>query len=494
MDFKYEKLNFDRYNNRLNNITNNSRLTELGIRKELIGKTTYGYDLYDYVIGNGKKDLFIVGGMHGSEIISVDFVTQLLEHVPELTNYDPNLITLHIIPNINPEGFDITTSTLVNINDDKFKDESFDYYLRYRIDNIVSSYLNVLDNGFKNINNIISPKIFLNVIKKSFKEKEWSSLCDKRAVPKMVLFEKYVMSIDENKDFLGIIYDIKTGIDKLILNSKEDIYFCSALKRIDDSIFDYVLWDNFFNINKNTGSRLYQEKFKDIRITGTKNNLLADDVKKVLNNLGIPRGAQVKFDATGKFINLNQNTINNPGIKIMQNSEIIYGFSPSNNVINYYDGPIGKPTFDPYNFTYCIENTAINRLIDISYSCNRLVGVLLYHGTGGLVYYKVQEDKNLCEYNDILTESYIDKTGYKKVEREEYTGYGDYLRQRYPGVLLIELSKMGGNPIAPYGDISNIERVIMDNIYGFDNLVGKINELINTDKIVKNKKVKKLTK
>ena len=485
MDFKYEKLNYDRYIDRLDNINCNYKLMELGLKRELIGKTSYGYGLYDYVIGNGKKDLFVVGGTHGSEIISVDFVTQLLEHIPKLTNYDPNVITLHIIPNINPEGFDITTNVLANISDDIFKDESFDYYLRYRIDNIVSNYLNVLDTNFKNINNIITSKLFLNVIKESFNKNEWTTLCEKRAVPKMVLLEKYIKGIDDNKDFLQIVYDIKVGIDKLILNNKEDIYFCSVLKRIDASLFSFVLWDNIFNINKNTGSRLYQEKFKDIEITGTKNNLLAEDVKRVLNYKGIPNGAQVKFDATGKFINLNQNIINNPGIKAMRNSEIVYGASPSNNVRKYCDGIIGKSTENPYDFTYCAENAAINRLIDISDSDNRLAGILLYHSTGGMIYSKIEANKDINEYNDILADAYIEKTGYRKIESEEHIGYGDYLRQRYPGVLLIELSKMGGNPIAPYGDISNIERVITDNINGFDNMIGKINKLINTDKNVK---------
>ena len=35
------------------------------------------------------------------------------------------------------------------------------------------------------------------------------------------------------------------------------------------------------------------------------------------------------------------------------------------------------------------------------------------------------------------------------------TGIGDLLREKYRNAYLLELSKMGGNPIGPYGDRKN---------------------------------------
>ena len=67
------------------------------------------------------------------------------------------------------------------------------------------------------------------------------------------------------------------------------------------------------------------------------------------------------------------------------------------------------------------------------------------------------------QYNQTLAEIYERSTNYQILEESSTTGYGDYLRRTYPGVLLIELSKMGGNPLGPYGDKSNTIRVFEEN-------------------------------
>ena len=48
-----------------------------------------------------------------------------------MEGFDANGIKLHIIPLQNPEGFDISTSTLKMICDDNFREKSYEYYLRY---------------------------------------------------------------------------------------------------------------------------------------------------------------------------------------------------------------------------------------------------------------------------------------------------------------------------------------------------------------------------
>ena len=104
-DILYKKLDLKTFDERITEIEKDYRLHELGLRKNVY-LSQYCYPINEYIIGNGKKDLFIVGGTHGSEIISVDFVLQLLKNLPDLKDYDPNLITLHVIPLQNPEGFD----------------------------------------------------------------------------------------------------------------------------------------------------------------------------------------------------------------------------------------------------------------------------------------------------------------------------------------------------------------------------------------------------
>ena len=77
---------------------------------------------------------------------------------------------------------------------------------------------------------------------------------------------------------------------------------------------------------------------------------------------------------------------------------------------------------------------------------------------------------NILQYNQELAFYYNQKTQYQLLDESSLTGYGDYLRKTYPGVLLIELSKMGGNPLGPYGDKENIERVYEENINALDSI------------------------
>ena len=66
---------------------------------------------------------------------------------------------------------------------------------------------------------------------------------------------------------------------------------------------------------------------------------------------------------------------------------------------------------------------------------------------------------------------YKDYTNYKILNESDSTGYGDYLRRTYPGVLLIELSKMGGNPLGPYGDKNNIYEVFNENTKALTSII-----------------------
>ena len=140
------------------------------------------------------------------------------------------------------------------------------------------------------------------------------------------------------------------------------------------------------------------------------------------------------------------------------------------NIKNYTPGPLGIPTIDVNNFKYAYENIVLENLIKTSIAKKTYLATILYHGTGGLIYYKpyqeLMDDKkyqSYLEFNENLANTYEKETNYKILNESDFTGYGDYLRRTYPGVLLIELSKMGGNPIGPYGDVDNIYEVFDKN-------------------------------
>ncbi len=470
---EYELLNYNRYLNRLSDIERNEYLIGLDIRKNVLGYTKYGYELDEYLVGNGDKDLFIVGGTHGSEIISVDFVTQLMNNIELLDNYNPNEVTLHFIPNQNPEGFNITTEALKKVNTFNFEGESKDYYIRYRLDNLLNSYLNRINIRLKFVDGVIDHNKYLEVLKESFMFAEWKNLCDEqKGVKELRILEKFIKAIENVKNFADLYSLINNVIDKM-KKVVSNPYFEIVIDRLNLSLFsDELLYDinshNIIEINKSVGKRLYQDFISNPDISNTYNKNLGSKIDSDFTKYNINKGSLIKFDPNGDYVNLNKNNINNKGI-------IRIGGSPSNNIMDNTVGPIGINTADKDNFEYAFENKVLLDLLNISNARCRLCGVILYHGTGGLVYSKPYDKES--RYNELLSESYIEKSSYKKVEKSENTGFGDYLRSNYPGVLLIELSKMGGNPIAPYGDYNNFNNVINDNIKAIDNLLLTIKEI-----------------
>ena len=98
-------------------LTENSQVRKFLItKKENLGITSCGLPIEHYTIGTGDKHIVIMGAMHGSEIISTDFVLQLMEKMSigderfkflESGNY-----TIDFIPMANPEGYLITTTAV----------------------------------------------------------------------------------------------------------------------------------------------------------------------------------------------------------------------------------------------------------------------------------------------------------------------------------------------------------------------------------------------
>ena len=493
-NIKYEKLNFTNYQNRIKNLFKNEKLLKLGLKKTTLTKTEYGYNLDCITIGYGNNDLFIVAGTHGSEIISIDFVTQLIEKIDTLNNFDPNIFKINIIPIQNPEGFDISSTTFNNIDDDDYEESSYEYYLRYRTDNLIINTIKDLDsflNNFINNQNIINPNEFLNKLKLFIKVNKKLKLLEKNnAIPKIKIFNNLLLELPKQNSFselkINLLNICDTTISKLNSNNLQDMFLKLFLLELKKYFSNKALWES---IENNKQIRLYQKMFAEYKIKDLQSPLLEKDINKMYKLYKLPNGSQITHDATGIGINLNANNKFNPGILAAKTKTMIWGPAPKNNIQNYTPGPIGTATYDPNNFKYAKENKALYKLIENSYQKGTYLMTLLYHGTGGLIYYKPYQDmmndntyNKYYDYNKTLANIYSRKTNYTILEESGKTGYGDLLRRTYPGVLLIELSKMGGNPIGPYGDYNNIYTTINDNLNAIDNILKYLKQKINKNK------------
>lgn len=116
------------------------------IKKDLNSKkTNLGYGIPHYTVGNGNKHIVLVAGVHGNEIISVDFMLKAMEDIAnnegEFKDIDFNDVTLDILPINNPEGYIIATSAIRtrisrNMSDEEIEKISLEYYQKFRTDNV----------------------------------------------------------------------------------------------------------------------------------------------------------------------------------------------------------------------------------------------------------------------------------------------------------------------------------------------------------------------
>jgi len=479
-NINYEFIDYSKYQERLHNLLINPHLQEYGISKLNLGKTTYGYDIDCLKLGHGPKHIFLVGGTHGSEIISVDYVTQLLNNIPHLANFSPADFTLFVIPLQNPEGFIISTDSLNehHIATD-FKSHSYDYYKRYKMDNLIRLFIRDYNTFLGNSKSQGIPPISLFI--KQFQQflNENNNLKKlQELIPELSLLVAKLNQIENIPDYNNFRYTlIKTyqGLSQEATNP----YFLTVLTILTN----YSLNHEFGNkLSSSDILKFHQEMFADLNFQ-IRNFNLRQNVLSMYRRFGHAKGSQVAFDATGTGINLNENHPLNPGLKIIRQNDIFMAVGARNNLRNYVPGPIGVPTLDIDNFAFAPENKALYRLLKQSYTEGKYYATFLFHSTGGMIFYKPdarylenESYQEIYNYNRQLADIYHDDTDYKLIESSDFTGYGDLLRRTFPGVLLIELSKMGGNPIAPYGDENNIYKTYTDNFAAFDHILNYLHK------------------
>lgn len=112
------------------------------IRKEdPIGTTLFGYKINKYTIGNGPNHIVVYGATHGCELITTSFILEMLGEISQNRNEYMEFIknnTLHVIPVLNPEGYEIASSAVNEVLKDKTLEETEEicreYYKAYKLD------------------------------------------------------------------------------------------------------------------------------------------------------------------------------------------------------------------------------------------------------------------------------------------------------------------------------------------------------------------------
>ena len=89
------------------------RVLDSEVPWETIGKSVEGRDIYQYVTGDGEKNVLIIGGFHGAEIrgaeLALEFAGYLHVEKPDLSG-----VRMVVVPVLNPDG--LVRQTRVNAN------------------------------------------------------------------------------------------------------------------------------------------------------------------------------------------------------------------------------------------------------------------------------------------------------------------------------------------------------------------------------------------
>lgn len=441
-NIEYKLKTYEEVQDKLNKITTSSNKYPV-FKCDNLGYSSCGFPIEHYKIGNGPIHITYMGGCHGNEIISVDYVLQLMNNIAKgnMPNFDEKTFTIDFIPIQNPEGYMITTyainSKTKNMTEEEFERFSKEYYLAFREDDINVSKVNKFLQLFLTTFNIEDKLLLTNF---------W------------IYFQNKDISIEALFMYFVNHYDI---------NRKELIEF---------------LQTNFTNtIHK---ERKHTKIFNDLTFDcipelSDKHKLLKKKVMLLYKQNNFPIGTLANFYANSDGVNLNDN---NPYYYEMmkrkiESSKKVLGNMRDNHITKSVPGPIGMPNYDMNKpFIYSNENEALFNFLNQQEERKENFAFFNCHGTGGLLYIYpvcIENDKTTPRdfsfyINNRIATDYTNKTGEVYFENtskfdpyktagypEQITGVGDVLRKKYIASFILELSKMGGNPLSPYGDKNN---------------------------------------
>lgn len=441
-NIEYKLRTYEEVENKLKEITNSANKYKVTKCNDL-GYSSCGFPIEHYKIGNGPIHITYMGGCHGNEIISVDYVLQLMNNIAQgnMKNFDEEKYTIDFIPIQNPEGYAITTyainSKTKNMTEEEFERFSKEYYFAFREDDINVSKVNKFLKLFLETFNIEDKQLLTNF---------WT------------YFQNKDLSIEALFMYFVNHYDInhKALIEFLQANFPNTIY----KERKHTQMFNDLTFDCIPELSE-------------------KHKLLKKKVMLLYKQNDFPIGTLANFYANSDGINLNDN---NPYYyemmkKNLASSKVILGNMRDNHITKNVPGPIGTANYDLNKpFIYTQENEALLRFLNEQEKKKENYAFFNCHGTGGLLYiYPVYDEMDTTKPRDFsfyinnrIATDYTQKTGDVYFENtskfdpyktagypEKITGIGDVLRKKYIASFLLELSKMGGNPLSPYGDKNN---------------------------------------
>lgn len=392
------------------------QIIQKGIIKKIenIGTTEYGLPIEQYLVGKGKNHVVITGATHGCEIITTDFVLNLMNEISnKYQEWKATLedITIHFIPILNPEGYLISTSAIRKLipRDMSLVDAEKickEYYLAYKNDDIEDSKVKLHQVMFKKVNYDCIPDKY-SAIKSSVKN----------------IYEKY-------PDLpAGCLQTWSTNANGIDIQANSE--YNPANKKIENGENIFMKSKRSNNINTAHPGPI------NCPYDNEKGSFKYESETKALSNL---------------LDRLNE-----------KNGLLLY--------LNYHSSGgmiFQRPAIKPDGLNVSKQQIWQNEVFN--YLCARTYAEKTVRDKGsGEIYrvfpLKLPVIKNRADMKNPPETNVI-------INNDTATSTNDIFRLKYPADLLIELSAMGGNPIGPYGDIKgNYTNVMESNLIAVKQLL-----------------------
>ena len=268
-----------------------------------------------------------------------------------------------------------------------------------------------------------------------------------------------------------------------IVNPEGTIIVTSAIRNIikntdDESkeqlacmtyYFNSKLEDDYAEKYNYKSIKLHQHMFRYATpdIIDEKHKELKEHIKYLINKDNIPDGSLINWSSNGNGIDLNANIefgeyldkINNA----KKNNQTLYNSSITrlNTISCTTPGPLGCPTID-FPFKEEPENTALWNLYNNIKNNYKLIGGIIYHSCGNVIYY-LDEMKEYnpwnklfsiddIAYNKEVAKKYAEITNYKLGTPNTYTTMDAKIKSIVPGTLLVELGGIRSTPLSQFID------------------------------------------
>lgn len=285
---------------------------------------------------------------------------------------------------------------------------------------------------------------------------------------------------------------------------RKDLPNDEAQEVYEDYVDMYRKDDRDCKLKLNTKVKRHQEFFGHIDpyvILGRKFRYIQRALIKMYEKNNIPDGTLAIWHSNGNGVDLNQNTPYNYKIQAIREGKKMYSLLRYNNIETTRPGPIGCP-MKGKEFEYEPENIALLKfLLDIKNNKDiELCAYMNYHSTGGIIYHRPYKNvdeinsENVLQHMDLeevynrkIAEVYASQAKYRVINSESSINcFNDLLRLQIPGDILIELSTVAGNPLAPFLD-GNYDKIINNNLKAVAYTLQKLPEMNR----IKNEYIKK---